>query len=226
MYPHNGIYICHQLQQLYLLKTSHYLFCPKSYTASSMCAALLSSSAQNLSSGFLLSGRFSLNYVLQKERTLPTCEHIYLPPVVMYSHQNLLSSVVSKSYTGGGMSVAVLPFSAKHIVYLQALVTHLPRKALYILFKDTQTWMMSAVLLFSLILNARTRPPLKTTKIWHHGRWVSLCLSEQSKKVKKNTHVLPALVLDNLFLVTVRRHVYLKIYTFTAGVYTSSNQHL
>ena len=71
---------------------------------------------------------------------------------------------------------------------------------------------MSTVALFSLNAespNARTRPPLSTTKLNCHVRWVSFCLTKQSKKMNKNTHVLPALLSHVPYLMTVRRHVYL-----------------
>ena len=106
----------------------------------------------------------------------------------------------------------VLPPSSKHIYFLQAVLTDLPQKSIFVLFKDTELWPMSTVALFSLNAespNARTRPPLSTTKLNCHVRWVSFCLTKQSKKMNKNTHVLPALLSNEPYLMTVRRHVYL-----------------
>lgn len=87
---------------------------------------------------------------------------------------------------------------------------------------------MSTVLLFFLnfkSLNARTRPPLENTKISYHARWVSLCLSEQSIQMNKNTHVLPALLSNEPYLMTVRRHVYL-IQRYTCAPPTTSPPHI
>lgn len=75
-----------------------------------------------------MSGRFSLDYALQKHEIVPTCEHIYLPLVFISPYQSLTSSVRSKTTTRSGMSVAVLPPSSKRKHYLQAVVTYLTQK--------------------------------------------------------------------------------------------------
>lgn len=133
--------------------------------------------------------------------------------VIGYISAAPLSAPPSQNLTSRcSMSVAVLPPSSMRIYYLQARFNHLPQKLIFILFKGTQVWIMSAVLLFFLNSensNARTCPPLKTTKLNCHVRLVSFCLTKQSKKMNKNTHVLPALLSNEPDLMTVRRHVHL-----------------